>query len=193
MKRICVFIGSSIGKQTNYILQTKQLAKELVKRDIELVYGGAKVGLMGILADTVLELGGHVIGVIPKGLTHKEIVHDNLTQLKIVSSMHERKEKMSLLASGFIALPGGIGTLEEISEILTWAQLGIHNKPCGLLNTSGYYKHFIAQLDNMVKEGFLKEIHRSLLIENNDIVQLLDSLENYQKPNFKTWLTKKES
>ena len=193
MKRICVFIGSSIGKQTNYILQTKQLAKELVKRDIELVYGGAKVGLMGILADTVLELGGHVIGVIPKGLTHKEIVNDDLNQLKIVSSMHERKEKMSLLASGFIALPGGIGTLEEISEILTWAQLGIHNKPCGLLNTSGYYKHFIAQLDNMVKEGFLKEIHRSLLIENNDIVQLLDSLENYQKPNFKTWLTKKES
>ncbi len=142
MKRICVFLGSDQGIRTDYLLSVKALAKELVARDLGLVYGGAKVGLMGVLADSVLELGGSVIGVIPQGLTQKEIVHDGLTELRVVSSMHERKAQMAELASGFITLPGGIGTLEETCEILTWAQIGIHNKPCGLLNVCGYYSSF---------------------------------------------------
>jgi len=193
MKRICVFLGSDKGTQANYLLSAKQLANELVKRDIELVYGGGKVGLMGVLANVVLKLGGHVIGVIPKGFTQKEIVHDRLTELRIVSSMHERKAQMAELAEGFITLPGGIGTLEETCEILTWAQIGIHKKPCGLLNVDGYYDHFIAFLDNMVENEFFRPVHRSLLIVKDDPKQLLDSLENFQPPEFKRWMTENES
>jgi uncharacterized protein (TIGR00730 family) len=193
MKRICVFLGSDMGVRTDYLLSTKQLASEIVKRDLELVYGAAKVGLMGVLADAVLELGGHVIGVVPKGLTQKEIVHDGLTELRVVSSMHERKAQMAELASGFITLPGGIGTLEETCEILTWAQVGIHKKPCGLLNICGYYDHLIAHLDNMVEQGFFGAIHRSLLIVKDNPKQLLDSLESYQPPDFKRWMTENEN
>jgi len=193
MKRICVFLGSDLGVQTEYQSSVKQLAKEIVERDIELVYGAAKVGLMGVLADAMLELGGRVIGVVPKGLTQKEIVHDGLTELRVVSSMHERKAQMAELASGFITLPGGIGTLEETCEILTWAQVGIHKKPCGLLNVCGYYDHLIAHLDNMVEQGFFRAVHRSLLIVKDDPKQLLDILENYQPPDFKRWMTESES
>ncbi|MEK8020998.1 MAG: TIGR00730 family Rossman fold protein [Candidatus Parabeggiatoa sp.] len=193
MKRICVFLGSDLGVQTEYQSSVKQLAKEIVERDIELVYGAAKVGLMGVLADAVLELGGRVIGVVPKGLTQKEIVHDGLTELRVVSSMHERKAQMAELASGFITLPGGIGTLEETCEILTWAQVGIHKKPCGLLNVCGYYDHLIAHLDNMVDQGFFRAVHRSLLIVKEDPKQLLDSLESYQSPDFKRWMKESES
>jgi len=150
MKKICVFLGANMGIREDYVLSAKRLAGEIVERNLGLVYGGAKVGLMGILADAVLELGGSVIGIIPKGLTQKEIVHDGLTELRVVSSMHERKAQMAELSFGFIMFPGGIGTLEETCEILTWAQLGIHNKPCGLLNIRGCYDHFIALLDNMV-------------------------------------------
>jgi len=188
MKRICVFIGSDMGKRTDYVRCTKQLAAEIVGRDLELVYGAAKVGLMGVLADAVLESGGRVIGVIPEGLTQKEIVHNGLTELRVVSSMHERKAQIAALSSGFISLPGGIGTLEETCEILTWAQLGIHKKPCGLLNVSGYYNHLIAHLDNMVEQGFFSPVHRSLLIVKDDPKQLFDSLMSYQPPDFKRWM-----
>ncbi|MEK8016630.1 MAG: TIGR00730 family Rossman fold protein [Candidatus Parabeggiatoa sp.] len=193
MKRICVFLGSDLGVQPEYQSSVKELAKEIVERDIELVYGAAKVGLMGVLADAVLELGGRVIGVVPKGLTQKEIVHDRLTELRIVSSMHERKAQMAELAEGFITLPGGIGTLEETCEILTWAQVGIHKKPCALLNVCGYYNHFIAFLDNMVENEFFRPVHRSLLIVKDDPKQLLDTLENFQPPDFKRWMTESET
>ena len=193
MKRICVFAGSDTGRQKDYQLSAKLLAKEIVKRDLELVYGGAKVGLMGVIADAVLESGGTVIGVIPEGLTQKEIVHDRLSELQVVSSMHERKAKMAELASGFITLPGGIGTLEETCEMLTWAQLGIHKKPCGLLNVGGYYDCLIAFLDNMVEQNFFSLVHRSLLIVKDDPEQLLDSFENYQAPDFKRWMKLSES
>nr|VFK58359.1 MAG: hypothetical protein BECKTUN1418F_GA0071002_11426 [Candidatus Kentron sp. TUN]VFK67292.1 MAG: hypothetical protein BECKTUN1418E_GA0071001_11406 [Candidatus Kentron sp. TUN] len=193
MKRICVFLGSYIGAQTDYVSSAKRLADELVARNLELVYGGAKVGLMGILADAVLEAGGHVIGIIPKGLTQKEIVHDGLTELRVVSSMHERKEQMARLASGFIMFPGGIGTLEETCEILTWAQLGIHKKPCGLLNVLGCYDHFIALLDNMVDQGFLEPAHRSLLMVSDDPKRLLDDFEQYEAPDFTVWMHEEES
>lgn len=193
MKRICVFTGSDMGVRTDYLLSAKQLANEIVERDLELVYGAAKVGLMGVLADAVLELNGRVIGVIPEGLAQKEIVHDGLTELRVVSSMHERKAHMAELASGFITFAGGIGTLEETCEILTWAQVGIHTKPCGLLNVNGYYDHFLAHLDNMVEQGFFRAVHRSLLIVKDDPKELLDSLESYHPPDFKRWMTENES
>jgi len=188
MKRVCVFLGSDMGVRTDYLLSVKYLAKEIVERDIELIYGGAQVGLMGALADAVLESGGRVIGVIPKGLTQKEIVHDRLTELIVVSSMHERKAQMAKLASGFITLPGGIGTLEETCEILTWAQIGIHKKPCGLLNVCGYYDNFVKFLDNMVEQGFFRPAHRSLLIIKDDPKKLFDNLEKYEPLDFKRWM-----
>ncbi|MDQ7090904.1 MAG: TIGR00730 family Rossman fold protein [Methylococcales bacterium] len=193
MKRVCVFMGSELGVNTDYLLQTKQLAAEIVKRNIELVYGGAKIGLMGALADEVLEQKGRVIGVIPEGLTQKEIVHDGLTELHVVTSMHERKAKMAELASGFITLPGGIGTLEEACEILTWAQIGIHKKPCGLLNVAGYYDPFILCLDTMVEQGFLKSVHRELLIVKEDSSELLNELEAYEPVDFKRWMKEENS
>lgn len=193
MERICVFLGSDIGIKAEYQESTKQLAKILVNRNIELVYGAAKVGLMGILADEVLSLGGKVIGVIPEGLKQKEVVHEGLTELIVVSSMHERKAKMAGLSSGFITLPGGIGTLEETCEILTWAQIGIHKKPCGLLNVAGYYDHLIAFIDNMVANQFFRDIHRSLLIVENDPEALLNRFEEYQPADFKRWMKEDES
>jgi len=188
MKRICVYTGANIGLRTEYLLTAKRLADEIVKRDLELVYGGGKIGMMGALADAVLEHGGRVTGVIPEGLTQKEIVHDGLTELRVVSSMHERKVQMAELASAFITLPGGLGTLEETSEILTWAQIGLHRKPCGLLNVCGYYDHLIAFLDHMVEQKFFRPAHRSLLVVKDDPAELLESLEQYQAPEFKRWM-----
>ena len=192
MKKVCVFLGSSIGKNDNFSHQTKELAKQLVNHDIELIYGAAKIGLMGELADTILKYGGKVTGVIPRGLLHKEIVHEELSELIIVSSMHERKMYMSNLASGFIALPGGFGTLEEISEVLTWAQLGIHSKPCGLLNTGNFYQHLLKQLDLMVNQNFLSPEHRNLLLVHEKPSELLKLLKKYQAPNFQIWMNENE-
>lgn len=186
MKRVCVFLGSKVGAKEEFQFAAKQLAQEIVQRDIELVYGAASMGLMSILADTVLVLGGRVIGVIPEGLTKKEHIHEGLTALYVVKSMHERKAKMAELASGFITLPGGMGTLDETCEMLTWTQLGIHNKPCGLLNVCGYYDNFIKFLDDMVENQFFRPSHRALLIIQNDPKVLLDNLEAVIHLNQKT-------
>lgn len=188
MPRICVFTGSSPGARPEYASAAESLAQELVSRNFELVYGGANVGLMGVLADAVLGLGGRVIGVIPESLASKEVAHRGLSELRIVSSMHERKAQMAELASGFVALPGGIGTLEETFEILTWAQLGMHEKPCGLLNVAGYYDRLVEFLEHSVKERFLRDAHRGMLLVERDPKRLLDAFSRYAPPVVEKWL-----
>ena len=177
--RICVFTGSRQGSRPEYTQAAQQLGSALVNRGYGLVYGGGNVGLMSVIADTVLEFGGHVTGVIPDSLVSQEVAHRGLSDLRIVQSMHERKAVMAELSDGFIAMAGGIGTMEEFFEVLSWAQLGIHRKPCGLLNTSGYYDHLIRFLDSAVDQGFLKAKHRSLLILANEPLQLLNRLEPF--------------
>ena len=174
---ICVFTGSRHGTHPEYAEGARQLARELVARNYGLVYGGGNVGLMKVIADTVLELGGHVTGVIPDSLVTKEVAHRGLSDLRIVHSMHERKASMAELSDGFIAMPGGIGTMEEFFEVLSWAQLGIHRKPCGLLNTAGYYDRLIDFLDHAVDHDFLKPKHRSLLILANEPPEILRRIE----------------
>ena len=178
-KKICVFTGSRLGSRPEYPEAARQLGRALVEREYALVYGGGNVGLMSILADTVLGLGGRVTGVIPDSLVSKEVAHRGLSDLRIVQSMHERKAVMAQLSDGFIAMAGGIGTMEEFFEVLSWAQLGIHRKPCGLLNTSGYYDHLIKFLDVAVDQGFLKPKHRSLLILANEPAEMLNRLESF--------------
>jgi uncharacterized protein (TIGR00730 family) len=188
MQRICVFLGSSPGERPNYARAVRDLAAVLVERNLTLVYGGSRVGLMGTLADSVLEAGGEVIGVIPDRLFSKETPHNGLTELRVVSSMHERKQVMSDLSDGFLALPGGVGTLEELTEIYTWGQLGLHRKPCGLLNVEGYFDHLIRFLDHAVQEGFLKPVHRERLLVGEDPKILLDQLDGYRAPDLGRWL-----
>jgi uncharacterized protein (TIGR00730 family) len=178
-KRICVFTGSRHGSNPEYAEAARQLGRELVRRNYGLVYGGGNVGLMSVIADTVLALGGHVTGVIPDSLVSKEVAHRGLSDLRIVQSMHERKAMMAELSDGFIAMPGGIGTMEEFFEVLSWALLGIHRKPCGLLNTGGYYDRLIDFLDHAVEHDFLKPIHRSLLILANEPPDLLSRFEAF--------------
>ena len=187
MKRIAVFCGSSLGASEAYKEGAVQLGKELAARDITLVYGGASVGVMGALADTVLDEGGKVIGVIPKFLAEREIAHQRLTNLYTVETMHERKAKMADLADGFITLPGGPGTLEEFFEIFTWAQIGLHQKPLGLLNIQGYYNPLMNMLDHMVEHQFMKEKYRSLAILDSNPKNLLDQFLSYQPPTVKTY------
>lgn len=175
--RICVFTGSRPGNNSGYGAAARQLARRIVERGYGLVYGGGNVGLMGVIADAVLESGGHVTGVIPDALVSREVAHCGLSDLRIVSSMHERKAMMAELSDGFVALPGGIGTMEEFFEILSWAQLGIHRKPCGLLNVTGYYRHIVRFLDNAVEMGFLKPKHRALLVVAEEPDDLLDRFE----------------
>jgi uncharacterized protein (TIGR00730 family) len=181
IRRICVFTGSRGGSDPGYAEAARQLGRELVERNYGLVYGGGNVGLMKIIADTVLDLAGHVTGVIPDSLVSKEVAHRGLSDLRIVQSMHERKAMMAALSDGFIALPGGLGTMEEFFEVLSWAQLGIHRKPCGLLNTSGYYKRLIEFLDHAVEHDFLKPKHRSLLILANEPPEILSRFEAFIK------------
>jgi uncharacterized protein (TIGR00730 family) len=176
---ICVFTGSRHGTHPEYGEGARQLARELVERNYGMVYGGGNVGLMKVIADTVLELGGHVTGIIPDSLVTKEVAHRGLSDLRIVQSMHERKALMAELSDGFIAMPGGIGTMEEFFEVLSWAQLGIHRKPCGLLNTGGYYDRLIEFLDHAVEHGFLKPKHRSLLILANEPTDILNQFEAF--------------
>jgi hypothetical protein len=175
--RICVFTGSRHGARSEYTEAAKRLGRELVARNYGLVYGGGNVGLMTVIADTVLELKGHVTGVIPDSLVSKEVAHGGLSELKIVNSMHERKALMAELSDGFIAMPGGIGTMEEFFEVLSWAQLGIHEKPCGLLNVFGYYDPLIQFLDHAVGEDFIKPKHRALLVVESEPAKLLDRFE----------------
>lgn len=193
IKSICIYCGSSPGRLDAYGLAACALANALVSRNIRLVYGGAGIGLMGLVADQVLELGGEAIGVIPKALAHKEVAHKNLTELHVTESMHERKMLMAELSDGFIALPGGIGTLEELFEIWTWAQLGFHNKPCGLLNVEGYYDSLIGFLDHVLAEQFVKKEHHALLIVETNPDVLLDRYISYQPPTVKHWIGKGET
>jgi uncharacterized protein (TIGR00730 family) len=188
MKRVCVYCGSSPGSQPDYAEAAKNLARALVRRNIDLVYGGASVGTMGVLADTVLAEGGRVIGIIPQRLVDKEVAHTGLSELRVVKSMHERKILMAELSDGFIALPGGLGTLEEIFETLTWAQLGLHQKPCGLLNVGDYYRSLIAFLDHAVAERFIKDVHRAMLLVEEQPERLLERFGRYKAPAVTKWV-----
>jgi uncharacterized protein (TIGR00730 family) len=174
--RVCVFCGSSPGRNLSHLSTTIAFGQALCARGIGLVYGGGDVGLMGALADSVLASGGEVIGVIPEGLLEREVGHRGLTELRVVDSMHTRKRTMAELSDGFVALPGGFGTLEELFEVLTWAQLGIHDKPCALLNADGFYDPLLALLDHMEREEFIGPAHRALLIVESSVDALLDRL-----------------
>lgn len=180
--RICVFCGTNTGSQPEYGAAARQLGQALAERDIELVYGGASVGIMGELADSVQEHGGHVTGIIPQQLVEKEAAHTGIPNLIVVASMHQRKSQMADMSDGFIALPGGIGTLEGFLEILTWGQLGIHAKPAGILNVKGYFDGLTGFLDHAVREGFLTEEHRNHIIVENEATRLLDRMRAYTPP-----------
>lgn len=185
INNLAVFCGSSTGTDGIYIEYAEKLGEELAQRNRTLIYGGAKVGCMGALADTSLTHGGRVVGVIPKKLKNVEIAHDQLTELHIVETMHERKSKMADLADGFVALPGGAGTLEEWFEVFTWAQLGYHAKPCGLLNVNGFFDPLIAMLDHTITQGFMNKIYRDMIIIASDPKTLLEKMDAYH-PNYAT-------
>ena len=193
MKRIAVFCGSSNGSSSIYIESAKKLGKELAKRNITLVYGGASVGVMGAVANSVLEENGQVIGVMPSFLEQKEISHKHLSELIIVDSMHERKARMAELADGFIALPGGPGTLEEFFEVFTWAQLGLHQKPCGLLNINHYFDPLVELFNHMSREQFLHEKYRSMAIVDIEPSRLIEKFYSYEPPSTKTYLTENQT
>jgi uncharacterized protein (TIGR00730 family) len=190
---LCIYCGSSPGRRAGYAKAAISVAEALVTRNIRLVYGGAGIGMMGMVADHVLKLGGQAIGVIPTALAHKEVAHQQLTELHITRSMHERKMLMAELADGFMALPGGIGTLEELFEIWTWAQLGFHGKPCGLLNVDGYFDLLIGFLDHVLAEQFVKKHHHAMLIVETNPDALLDRFSHYQAPTIKHWVGKGET
>lgn len=183
--RICVFCGSSCGNNELYANAAREMGRTLAQRGIELVYGGGRVGLMGALADAALTAGGAVIGVMPQSLVNREIQYTGLTRLHVVATMHERKTKMAELADGFIALPGGAGTLEEIFEQWTWAQLGIHHKPCGFVNTNGYFDPLRKMVGQMVSEGFLRPEHASMLLFNTEPAAIVDAFGGYSPPESK--------
>jgi uncharacterized protein (TIGR00730 family) len=191
MKSITVFCGSSSGTNPEFIKQAELLGIKLAEKDIMLVYGGAKVGLMGAVANGVLNGGGKVIGILPHFLRKKEVAHEGLTKLIFVDSMHDRKTMMNDHSEGVIALPGGYGTLEELFEMLTWAQLGLHEKPIGILNVSGYYNHLIKLIEQMVEQGLLKKMNQEMLVVDTDIDRLLDKMHNYRAPEVSKWITDK--
>ncbi|MGP7817799.1 TIGR00730 family Rossman fold protein [Niallia sp. 01092] len=193
MKRIAVFCGSSNGASPIYLEGAKALGRELAKRSLELVYGGSSIGLMGAVADAVLQAGGKAIGVLPNFLAEKELAHKDLTELIVVDSMHERKAKMAELADGFITLPGGAGTLEEFFEIYTWAQLGLHQKPCGILNTNHYYDPLIRLIHHMVDAEFLQEKFRNMALVDANPETLLNQLNTYTPPTVKIFLTENQT
>lgn len=193
MKRITVFCGSSFGTDTIYKEQAALLGKTLAQQNIELVYGGANVGLMGAVADGVLNAGGKAIGVLPNFLRSKEIAHLGLTELIVVESMHERKTKMNDLCDGVIALPGGFGTLEELFEMLTWGQLGLHKKPIGILNINGFYDSLIELTKVMVEKGLLKPVNQQMLLVSNTIEDLLYQMKNYVPPTTGKWIDATQS
>ena len=182
MNRLCVYCGGSSGANEAYATAAAELAKLMVAAQIGLVYGGSSRGLMGVVADTMLAAGGEVRGVIPASLRDREVAHDGLSELHVVDSMHDRKSLMAVLSDGFVALPGGYGTLEEIVEVLTWGQLQFHEKPCGLLNVDGYFDHLLAFLDHAQKQGFLRAQHREMLVVASTPAELLDRFEHYAPP-----------
>jgi uncharacterized protein (TIGR00730 family) len=188
-----VFCGSSIGTQPAYRESAEALGAVLAKRGIGLVYGGGNVGLMGVIADAVMARGGHVIGVIPQSLADREVAHTGITDLRVVDSMHTRKAMMAELADAFIAMPGGVGTFEEFFEVVTWAQLGLHRKPCGLLNVSGFYSPLAAFIDQAVTEGFINPVHRAAIVVDSDPVRLLDTLGTIKLPDVPKWIDRTET
>ncbi|OXA98806.1 LOG family protein [Flavobacterium pectinovorum] len=192
MKSITVFCGSSFGTEEIYKEQAVLLGQTLAKENIKLIYGGANVGLMGAVADGVLNAGGEAIGVLPDFLRSKEIAHLGLTELIFVESMHERKTKMNDLCEGVIALPGGFGTLEELFEMLTWAQLGLHKKPIAILNINGFYDSLIELTKTMVEKGLLKDVNQKMLLVSDNIDDLLNQMKNYTAPTVGKWIEKKE-
>jgi uncharacterized protein (TIGR00730 family) len=194
IKRICVYCGSSPGEKPEYTRAARELGQLLVKKKIELVYGEADVGLMGEVANTVMSGGGTAIGVIPRSFANK-VSHQGLTELHVVASMHERKQKLVDLADGFIALPGGLGTLEEIFEQLTWTQIGLHSKPCGILNVRGYFDRLLEFLDESVAEEFVRPEHRDMILVDESPEKLLEKISSYKAPHFEKWigLKKQES
>ncbi|MBB2148066.1 LOG family protein [Pedobacter gandavensis] len=192
MKRITVFCGSSFGTEKEYEAQAYLLGKTLAERNIGLVYGGADVGLMGAVANGVIDNKGEAIGVLPQFLQKKEIAHARLTELIVVETMHERKTKMNDLSDGVITLPGGFGTLEEFFEMLTWAQLGLHKKPIGILNINGFYNELLALVETMVKKGFLKSENKNMLLTSDHIDDLLNKMASYEAPTVGKWISKSE-
>jgi uncharacterized protein (TIGR00730 family) len=188
MHRICVYTGTNKGARQEYQQAARSLAQEMVSRGIGLVYGGGRLGLMGIVADSIMQAGGEVIGVIPGALIPGEVANKHLTQLIEVGSMHERKAMMADLADGFIALPGGFGTLDELFEIVTWAQLGIHRKPVGLLNVLGFYDPLLAMVQHLVEEGFVSALHADILLHKDSAAELLDCFATFTPPpNLGKW------
>ena len=188
MRRVCVYAGSNPGSDPAYAEAARAFAAELAARGIGLVYGGGKVGLMGVLADTVLDAGGEAIGVMPQALIAREIGHERLTELKVVDSMHERKARMAELADGFVAVPGGIGTLEELIEVYTWSQLGLHRKPMGVLNVNGYYDGLASLLDHALREGFLRAEHRAAMHAEATPEALLERFDGWTPSALGKWL-----
>lgn len=193
LKRVCVFCGSSAGANPSYLATARDFGRELAARKLGLVFGGSGVGLMGALADSVLAAGGEVTGVIPRALEAKELAHRGLTRLEVVASMHERKARMAELADGFVAMPGGMGTLEELAEILTWAQLGLHRKPCGLLDVAGYWQPLVTFFDHAVEERFLRPEHRAILLVRAEPAPLLDALDGWRPAHQEKWIGRGES
>lgn len=191
IKRLCVYCGSSLGRRPEYVQAARALADIMVKNGIDLVYGGASVGVMGEIADAVLKNGGKVTGVIPKGLFVKEVAHTGISELLEVGSMHERKATMAELSDAFIALPGGLGTIEEFFEIWTWAQLGMHRKPCGLLNAGRYYDKLVDFINHAVSEQFIKEKYRSMVFVEEQPDILIQKLESYEAPETEKWIDQK--
>jgi uncharacterized protein (TIGR00730 family) len=188
LRRLCVYAGSNAGARPLYAQAAGALGRELAARGIGLVYGGGRVGLMGAVADAALAGGGEAIGVIPRALMDRELGHEGLTELRVVESMHERKALMAELSDGFVALPGGIGTLEELVEVFTWSQLGIHAKPCAVLDAGGYWSGFAGFLDHMVAEGFLREQHRAGLLSGPEAGPLLEGLAAWEPPSVHKWI-----
>ena len=187
---VCVFAGSSMGARREYAAAARDLGRVLAERGIGLVYGGARVGLMGVTADATLAAGGRVTGVMPSALVAKEVAHNGLTDLRVVSSMHERKALMSELADAFIALPGGWGTWEEFFEVLTWSQLGLHAKPCGLLNVDDYFDRLLSFVDHSIDEGFVRREYRSMISVSVSPAALLDAFASYQPPVVEKWINR---
>ncbi len=192
MNSVCVFCGSSEGSRPSYAETAREMGAQIARSGLTLVYGGGKVGLMGAVADAALEEGGEVVGVIPEALVAKEIAHPSLTKLHVVGSMHERKMLMNDLSDGFVALPGGFGTLEEYFEVLSWAQLGIHAKPCALLDVDGFWEPLASLFDHAVDEGFVHPDHHSLVLTESDPARLLDAMGRHSPPGTKKWLDPEE-
>jgi uncharacterized protein (TIGR00730 family) len=188
MKRICVFCGSSAGEDPRYLDAADRFGNILAREGIELVYGGSRVGMMGRLAAATLQAGGKVVGVIPGAVMNRELAHQELTELRVVRSMHERKSEMAELSDAFVALPGGLGTLEAFCELLTWGQLGLHRKPCAILNVGGYFQPLVGFFDHMTQEGYMGRAHRDMVLVEEDPEALVRRMREYQPPSTPQWI-----